>query len=421
MNLHIRKILSFTCCLLLIFSLAIPAAAESNAEDLIFQMITYYRYYQDNAAMEIDRLTEELAKTDPAKAQAWRNIMDYWSYVDNSLEVTMDVLPDGLPEDDSLCIVVLGYALNSDGSMRSELVGRLKVALASAEKYPNAYILCTGGGTASENQKVTEAKQMARWLRNKGISSDRIITETSSLSTITNARYSCKILTRDYPEVKYLAIVSSHYHVPRGCLLFSAQGQLSALETGEDPLHVVACAGFQAGHNGSTEGMDDVARNLARLAELGHEDAPKPSLSKVVSLEIEGELTMDVGTEPNLTIYALYDTGYKRPVTADCNIFGLDLGTTGIQTLTVLYEERGIVVEETVDIELLPVETEPAETEPAPTVAPAPVAETPADPQDDSPVLTVTVCCLMILGLLIYLYPGRLRRPRRRRKKIILD
>ena len=244
MKLYIRKILSLLCSVVLFFSLAVPASADTNPDDLIFQMITYYRYYQDDAAMEIDRLTEELAKTDPAKAQAWRNIMDYWSYVDNSLEVTMDVLPDGLPEDDSLCIVVLGYALNGDGSMRSELVGRLKVALASAEKYPNAYILCTGGGTASENQKVTEAKQMARWLRNNGISSDRIITETSSLSTITNARYSCKILTRDYPEVKYLAIVSSHYHVPRGCLLFSAQGQLSALETGEEPLHVVACAGF---------------------------------------------------------------------------------------------------------------------------------------------------------------------------------
>ena len=59
-----------------------------------------------------------------------------------------------------------------------ELADRLNVALASAEKYPNAYILCTGGGTASKNAKVTEAGQMAQWLTDRGISQERIITET---------------------------------------------------------------------------------------------------------------------------------------------------------------------------------------------------------------------------------------------------
>lgn len=52
-----------------------------------------------------------------------------------------DVLPDGLPDTDELCIVVLGFQLNPDGSMRDELINRLNVALRSAEKYPNAYIV----------------------------------------------------------------------------------------------------------------------------------------------------------------------------------------------------------------------------------------------------------------------------------------
>lgn len=72
-----------------------------------------------------------------------------------------DVLPDGLPDTDELCIVVLGFQLNPDGSMRDELINRLNVALRSAEKYPNAYIVCTGGGTASGNASATEAGEMA--------------------------------------------------------------------------------------------------------------------------------------------------------------------------------------------------------------------------------------------------------------------
>ena len=45
------------------------------------------------------------------------------------MNVNVDVLPDGLPNDDSLCITVLGFALNDDGTMKDELVGRLQTDL----------------------------------------------------------------------------------------------------------------------------------------------------------------------------------------------------------------------------------------------------------------------------------------------------
>ena len=50
--------------------------------------------------------------------------MDYWSYANNEMILYPDVLPEGLPKDDSLCIVVLGYELAPDGSMKKELIGR---------------------------------------------------------------------------------------------------------------------------------------------------------------------------------------------------------------------------------------------------------------------------------------------------------
>ena len=71
--------------------------------------------------------------------------MDLWE-----TPVTVnDALPDGLPEDDTLCLVALGFHLNSDGTMREELIERLKVLLAESRKYPNAVIVCTGGPTAA--------------------------------------------------------------------------------------------------------------------------------------------------------------------------------------------------------------------------------------------------------------------------------
>ena len=57
--------------------------------------------------------------------------------------------------------------------------GRLEKALECAEKYPNALVMCTGGGTASGNPDATEAGQMCRWLEEHGISSDRLIAEAS--------------------------------------------------------------------------------------------------------------------------------------------------------------------------------------------------------------------------------------------------
>ncbi|MBQ2463034.1 MAG: hypothetical protein II504_11425, partial [Clostridia bacterium] len=66
-----------------------------------------------------------LASLDPVLGEKWKRIMDLWE-----VPVTVnDHLPDDLPEDDTLCLVVLGFQLNPDGSMREELIQRLKVVL----------------------------------------------------------------------------------------------------------------------------------------------------------------------------------------------------------------------------------------------------------------------------------------------------
>ena len=145
-----------------------------------------------------------------------------------------------------LCIVALGFQLNPDGTMRDELIERLTVVKNSAEKYPHALIVCTGGGTAAENKSATEAGKMAEWLIENGIAAERVIVEDKSLTTAQNAIYTFDILTERYPQVKELVIISSDYHIATGTLLFEAEAILLAEKAGAETVHVVSNAAWKA-------------------------------------------------------------------------------------------------------------------------------------------------------------------------------
>jgi uncharacterized SAM-binding protein YcdF (DUF218 family) len=160
----------------------------------------------------------ELVALDPALGLKWMRILDLW---ETPVAVNSE-LPDDLPKDDSLCLVALGYRLNTDGSMRNELIERLKVVLAASQKYPNAFIICTGGATAINNPSATEAGRMAEWLRWQGVEARRLIVEDQSLTTAQNAAFSFEILADNYPQIRQLAIISSDYHIATGALLFGA-------------------------------------------------------------------------------------------------------------------------------------------------------------------------------------------------------
>lgn len=133
---------------------------------------------------------------------------------------------DGLPTDNTLCLVGLGFQLNPDGSMQPELIGRLEMLKRAAEKYPQAIIVCTGGHTASNNSSVSEAGQMAEWLVRNGVDASRILVEGSSLTTQENAAYTLGLLEQSHPEVTSIAIVTSDYHMDTGVELFRNQSWL---------------------------------------------------------------------------------------------------------------------------------------------------------------------------------------------------
>ena len=230
-----KWILSCICAALLLAGACFPALAEelSPAQEMIERLVVSYAAYGEEDALAL----EELAAADPALAEKWEQILDLWK-----TPVTVNTeLPGDLPEDDTLCLVVLGFQLNPDGTIREELEQRLKVALAASRQYPQAFIVCTGGGTAAENPNATEAGRMAEWLVANGVDSSRILVENHSLTTAQNAVYTFDLLTEQYPQVNQIAIISSDYHIATGALLFGAEAILR-----ESSVSIVSNAAWQA-------------------------------------------------------------------------------------------------------------------------------------------------------------------------------
>jgi uncharacterized SAM-binding protein YcdF (DUF218 family) len=219
---------------------------KRSSREIIEEMVVDYGSYGEKAEKRVSELLDELKKTDEDAHARWERIMPMWKSVNTDLALNYDVLPDGLNDTDALAIVVLGFQLNPDGTMREELIQRLTVAKRCAEKYPNALIVCTGGGTASGNKDATEAGRMGEWLIENGVAAERVLVEDQSLTTAQNAVYSLNLLAAHHPQVKEIAIVSSDYHIATGTLLFDAESILRAEKPGKEPVKVVSNAAWKA-------------------------------------------------------------------------------------------------------------------------------------------------------------------------------
>ena len=222
------------------------SSGRRENQEIIEEIAVYYGTYGDKAGKTLAEKLDELEANDSGVAAKWRSVVALWKNSNNDLRLHYDVLPDGLPETDELCLVVLGFQLNPDGTMRDELLERLKVAKASAEKYPDSFVVCTGGGTASDNKDMTEAGAMAAWLIENGISKDRVIVEDKSITTAQNAMFTLDILGERYPQVNKLAIISSDYHIATGHLLFGAESTLRAEAVGKEKYEVISNAAWKA-------------------------------------------------------------------------------------------------------------------------------------------------------------------------------
>ncbi|WP_336082860.1 YdcF family protein [Nocardia sp. SSK8] len=116
-------------------------------------------------------------------------------------------------------IVVLGYGLQPDGSMRAELGNRLHAALIQAYMSPASPVIVTGG---NPRNGVTEAQVMADWLNVRGVTRDRIHAETEAGSTVQNAEFSARIMAA--LGLDKAVLITSADHMRRALDNFLAAG-----------------------------------------------------------------------------------------------------------------------------------------------------------------------------------------------------
>ena len=208
-------------------------------------------YYINENKSKVNSILQEILSLDENIYKRDQEIIDYWYYIDDTMPLYPRIAPDGLPTTSDHAFVVLGYQLNSDGSLKPEAIGRCDVAYESAMKYPNSLIFVTGGGTASGNKTATEAGQMKEYLVNvKGLDENRIITETRAMDTVENAEYTIvELIERN---IKTITVITSDYHIRRGNILFKGEALLKAESLGITPIFVIENAVYQTGR--ATEG-----------------------------------------------------------------------------------------------------------------------------------------------------------------------
>ena len=129
-------------------------------------------------------------------------------------------------DDERPYLIVLGAAVYGDQPSLT-LVRRLEGAQAYLERYPESFVIVSGGMGPGET--VTEARAMHDWLVRHGVADERILLEDKATSTQENLRFSFDLIRErgDDPDGN-VAIVSSAYHLYRAKSMARLQGVRAA-------------------------------------------------------------------------------------------------------------------------------------------------------------------------------------------------
>lgn len=106
-------------------------------------------------------------------------------------------------------IIVLGAQVRGEKVTKS-LAKRLDAAYDYLNDNKETIVICSGGKGAGED--ISEALAMKRYLIDKGIDEDRIITEDKSKNTYENLKYSLDIIGDASSKV---VVVTSNFHIYR--------------------------------------------------------------------------------------------------------------------------------------------------------------------------------------------------------------
>lgn len=116
-------------------------------------------------------------------------------------------------------IVILGYGLKPNGTMRPILYHRVLTGLAIAHSFPQSPVIVTGGNPRNGR---TEAAAMRNLLTILGLPRDRIIVEDRANSTVQNAQFSVPLAKE--ADTTGIILVTSSTHQGRADQNFADAG-----------------------------------------------------------------------------------------------------------------------------------------------------------------------------------------------------
>ena len=119
--------------------------------------------------------------------------------------------------------VILGNGLREDGLLPSWVRSKLDRAI---ELFRGEYLIPSSAGTAhrpppldARGFPIFESVAAARYLMERGIPADRILTETSSYDTIGNAFFT-RVVHAEPRRMTHLLVIVSDFHRPRAEAVF---------------------------------------------------------------------------------------------------------------------------------------------------------------------------------------------------------
>lgn len=317
---------------------------DAAVKESISKLIAFYGSgYRADVIHELKTLNGLSAEW----GQMYASIMNMWDYIEEDMPENIAVAPDGLENGgEGHAFIVLGFALNSDGTMKDELVGRLETALNCAEKYPNSYILVTGG---VEKNGWTEGQRMHDWLIEHGVAENRILVENKAPDTAGNASNSFKILY-GMDDVHTVSVISSQYHIKRGSILYYAESVLRAWELNKTPITFLPDmnAGWYRADK-TSESMSQKASSMRSVCRASSISASKFA-TQVTGLEVSSPSHVEAGDALDVQVITEDSLGYGEDVSAWSSVSGYLRYACGRQHPSVSYTHGSKTISEPITV-----------------------------------------------------------------------
>lgn len=292
--------------------------------------------HQAGRSVEMELTLKQIRSRSSFEANLWRTFLRSWDRSLSSQRFSYTA-PRSVPTRRH-AFVVLG------SGNASELKKRTQLAEAALKAHPTSVAVLTGGKATST--RPTEAEQMRQQLVTAGIDSSRLLLESKSASTVSNAWYSVALMKAR--GLTSYTLISDASHLRRAEVLFQAAVLRDQYRSKKSLrltlLGNVAVPDTKVANPASTATSSYITSNVASVLNVSDRYrsllAKAPSHAKLISLSAHPTRTRwPVGStfdRKRLSATARFNQG-KIGVATKVKVSGFTSTKTGTRRITVKY------------------------------------------------------------------------------------